>query len=1289
MARKQDPSSSKRQQAVLVRVSVHALGGKVYDGKAQVQLVQAGETIPLRRANGSLLYEAWVEPGTYQLAVSAENLVAPVRRMKIGPDGKTVSAYLGEEGWPFYRLGENLVPFPPPGDLLAVAFPLRQPDPEAVEKLVGQITERLPLEPYPLRQAEQEPVRKRRQGRKGEPERGEFIVADGAIWLLRFTEEATPELRQKASAEIRNLIDEEVRVGIPVDLQLGQVKVMDNQFVVRFREGIELDKIEALVEEEKGRILRGFVQSPNAWLVEFPAGDFQQHLQTIEKWYEQGLLVYGEPDIMAQLVDDVFPDDAPDDPTYGNQANLTLQQVDVAWRILNEINPNLTLGSPTVYVATLDRGVDLDHPDIGGNLGDGTAQISRCYDFSGLRECTVPGYTPDTDHGMGVYGIIAARTDNNEDIAGIAPNTHQIAMERPSLTSNNYPDVLLWAAGFITGNGSSGWPSADEPLSPAADIISCSHGSDGLALSGIMDDTLQELADNGRGGLGTLVIYSAGNSNTLITGFRTWAAHPSTMAIANSLQPDGIGVERKAGTSNFGPEIDVCAQGAGAPSLDASGGEQTFGGTSAAAPTVAAIAALMLSVDSTMTWEDLRDTLRDTAVQIDAANVDPVGQWVGGFSQWYGFGRVNAASAVCGAEPEVTLQTPSITFNDIPEGETTVRAIVFSVESCQPVTLQIVSGPGADFDTLLGTSADLDPAGDASPRQARIWISYTGTSDGDTANGSVTIRWEETGQEWTVPISANTVSRPSVVLELVLDQSDSMSYSSGIPDLPQRVDVLKFSVPPLLEVIDDDNALGIVSFDHDAYDVMPITVAGPPVFGAGRAAAKIAVEGHTPNPLGLTAIGDGVERAHNHLAPEAGYDVKAMIVFTDGHETAAQYIADVDHLINERVYAIGLGTAEKIKPAALTALTNGTGGYLLLTGDLAGTDYFLLAKYYLQILAGVTNEDIVLDPQGRIAPGQTCRIPFRLNETDISSNVILLTPAPSTIRFAVETPAGDLITPATAAGLPGTSFVMGDNVSYYRLTLPVPIGAGAAAGRWHAVLEVDEKYFQRYLSKIEEKSAELYQQVATHGVRYSLNVHAYSNLRLRASLAQSSMAPGAVLTVRAILTEYGLPVSGRADVRAELTLPDRTQVLTALKEIAPGVFETTTTAAMGGVYRARVQASGRTLRRRPFTREQFVTGAVWQGGDDPFPTSKDDPDEGRRRFCELLMCLLSRDMVSRELEARLLKLGVNMDVLRRCLRRYCERETGKSSRPELAEHELAVLRQPEVAVLLRNLLEAS
>lgn len=619
------------QTGAPVRISVHGPNGHAYQPEADVVLLIGRSRTTLDRVKGSSLYEGRVPPGSYTLRVRAGNLSAPERSLLVAETGATASAYLGERGWPAYRYGENIVPFAPRPELIAVCFETRPPDQKRGSAQIDALAQRLQLKPYELRApGEAHPA----------------MAAEGAMWLFELPE---PRARARVEAELRQALGPTVRIGMPVDLTPKQVKVLDARFVVRFRDHVRPDEIEALAQQAKARILRSFIQAGNARLIEFQSSTFREHLQTIEEWYSRDLLAYGEPDLLAELVDDVFPTDPPDDPTFPNQLNLTLQQVDNAWQYLNGVGATLTLGSPTVYVATFDRGVETGHPDIGGNLTDGTAQLARCYDFSGMQACTAPGYTTDSSHGMGVYGIIAALADNASAIAGIAPNTHQIGIKRTTmLTSSVYPDSLLWAAGFTTGNPTAGWPA--EPISPGADIISCSHGVDGLALSGLMDDTLTFLTVYGRGGKGTLVIYSAGNGSAQITGFRVWAAHPRTMAISNSNQPDAGGVERLNNTSNFGPEIDICAQGNNAPSLNDSSGEQIFGGTSAAAPTVAAAAALMLSVEPNLTWVNLRDILRDTAVVIDGANVDPVGQWVGGFSRWYGFGRLDVAAAVQGAD---------------------------------------------------------------------------------------------------------------------------------------------------------------------------------------------------------------------------------------------------------------------------------------------------------------------------------------------------------------------------------------------------------------------------------------------------------------------------------------------------------------------------------------------------------------------------------------------------------------------------------------------------------------
>ena len=331
--------------------------------------------------------------------------------------------------------------------------------------------------------------------------------------------------------------------------------------------------------------------------------------------------------------------------------------------------------------------------------------------------------------------------------------------------------------------------------------------------------------------------------------------------------------------------------------------------------------------------------------------------------------------------PKVTPQTASLVFNDVPEDQTTVRAAVFKVSSCQNVTFDITTGPtvtsgpaGTSFGTPLGTSVSVDPhVADT----GRVWISFTGTSAGNVAQGTVTIHCNETGEDFVIPISTNTIAKPTVATVLVLDQSGSMNFDAG--DGRKRIDVLKDAAPVFVDLLGDDDGIGVVRFDQDAHPGTAIQVAGPMTFGVGRTAAKAAISSHTPNPAGSTSIGDGIDMAHSDLTVLApgSFDETAIVVLTDGRENAPQFISDVSDIVDDKVFGIGLGTAEQINPDALTALTNGTGGYVLMTGALDTDDFFILQKYFLQILAGVTNADVVLDPEGWVATGAKVRIPFR------------------------------------------------------------------------------------------------------------------------------------------------------------------------------------------------------------------------------------------------------------------------------------------------------------------------
>ena len=558
---------------------------------------------------------------------------------------------------------------------------------------------------------------------------------------------------------------------------------------------------------------------------------------------------------------------------------------------------------------------------------------------------------------------------------------------------------------------------------------------------------------------------------------------------------------------------------------------------------------------------------------------------------------------------------PVINFNDIPEADTAARAAVFNVFGCTDATIRVKPGqePSAPFSILNPLSGSIDIIHEPLPfNVGRIWLAYTaGTAGVAVPDGSVTFECPESGQEFTFTLKANAIVRPTVAVMLALDQSGSMNDPAGTLG-NTRIEVLRDAARAFAEIVPQQNGMGVIRFDSNAYPVNHGTFPGLNVskinsdsmLDANRIAAINAVMSHATNPGARTSVGDGVQMARDVLAPIplTDYQQKAIIVFTDGLENEPVDIADVTGAIDNRTFAIGLGNESQVNTSALTSLTNSTEGYLLLTGLLSADidDYFRLTKYFLQILAGVTNNNVILDPNGFIAPGTTIGIPFYVNEADIDGTVILLTDYP-VVDIVLETPGGDIIDSANAAGL-GITYGEGSKSKNYKFTMPVAFPTNNHGGKWIAHLKVDKDRFKRYISILRDKKhndSKGIQSFITHGAKYSLVVNTYSNLKMNAAILQDSLEPGSEMLLRTTLHEYGQPVENRAVVNVEVKRPDHTQFALQLDEIEPGVFEQSFPAHIVGTYFCRFVARGATLRGTEFTREQTLTGAAFRGGDTP------------------------------------------------------------------------------------------
>lgn len=320
-------------------------------------------------------------------------------------------------------------------------------------------------------------------------------------------------------------------------------------------------------------------------------------------------------------------------------------EVEAAWAI--------TTGSSDIKIVIVDSGIDTLHPELEGKLLPG-------YDAMGDSTNGYPTPNYDSDgHGTSCAGIAAANTNNDLGVAGVCQDCKVIPIR-----VFNYEDIFgtgdvqPWSetAFFLNAMGWQNTHDIDVSSNSWAvpDILlSLNPGSDTL-----VNAVIDEVVENGRGGLGAPMLFSSGNDGITDT-IPLWPArYEKTIAVGATSMCD----EHKNQTScdneswwagNWGHGLDVSAPGVRVATIDMLGSNgfhnteyyNSFNGTSAACPNAAGVMALMLSHTPTLPEWLARKSLALTAEKVGGYSYSTWKE-AGSWSFELGYGRVNALQAV-------------------------------------------------------------------------------------------------------------------------------------------------------------------------------------------------------------------------------------------------------------------------------------------------------------------------------------------------------------------------------------------------------------------------------------------------------------------------------------------------------------------------------------------------------------------------------------------------------------------------------------------------------------------
>ena len=413
------------------------------------------------------------------------------------------------------------------------------------------------------------------------------------------------------------------------------------EIMVRFKPGVDISAIKKIVSRHNDR-LEDEIEAVKGLVAIDDLDDADPALTAEQYMAMSDLVEYAEPNFEIAL-DDPAPlvtnvelveretvSNIPNDPLFDQQWALNNLGRDggKARADIDALKAWLkTQGSEEVVVAVLDSGVDYNHKDLAGNMWtrpDNVPQytddeLGSLNDFQGF-DANVNAADPMDDNGHGTHcaGIIGAEGNNDEGIAGINWNVRIMPLK------------FLGRGGFGTTKN------AIEAINYAIDrkqngvnvrVINASWGS--TQRSKALEDAIRAAGEHG-----ILFVAAAGNNGTDNDKRPHYPSNydlPNVISVAALDRTDSL-----TSFSNFGiKRVHIAAPGRDILSTWLGDEFREASGTSMAAPQVSGVAALILSTQTDMSVEKLRERLMKSTDKLDSLN----GKVESG-------GRLNAAKAL-------------------------------------------------------------------------------------------------------------------------------------------------------------------------------------------------------------------------------------------------------------------------------------------------------------------------------------------------------------------------------------------------------------------------------------------------------------------------------------------------------------------------------------------------------------------------------------------------------------------------------------------------------------------